>query len=159
MDISIPGRDTYRLDHLVLDVNGTVSAGGHLIDGVRERLESLHQRGLEVHWITADTRGRQAALDVALGWPAVRIAAQDPEGEAEQKASFVRKLGAGGVIAIGNGSNDAAMLREAAIGIAVLGPEGLALDALLAADLVAANILAALDLLEDPDCLVATLRK
>jgi soluble P-type ATPase len=68
-------------------------------------------------------------------------------------------LGADQVIAIGNGSNDAAMLREAAVGIAVLGPEGLALDALLAADVAAPDILTALDLLRDPARLIATLRK
>lgn len=159
MNISIPGRGTYSLAHLVVDVNGTVAAGGKLIEGVRERLGSLRGSGLEVHWITADTRGRQAALDQALGWPAIRIKADDPQGEAGQKAAFVKSLGAEHVVAIGNGSNDAAMLDEAALGIAVLGPEGLALGALLTADIVAPNILAALDLLLEPSRLVATLRK
>jgi P-type E1-E2 ATPase len=156
VEIVIPGRGSYQLRHLVLDVNGTVACGGRLLDGVRSRLHALCDAGWHVHWITADTRGRQAALDEELGWPAQRITAG---GEAGQKAAFVRSLGAGSVVAIGNGSNDAAMLREANLGIAVLGPEGLALDTLTAADLVAPDILAALDLLADPDRLVATLRK
>lgn len=155
----IPGRGTYHLAHLVLDVNGTVAGGGHLIDGVRERLLSLRQSGWEVHWITADTRGRQAMLDAEMGWPAVRIQAAESGSEASQKADFVHELGAEHVVAVGNGSNDVAMLRKAAVGIAVLGPEGLAVDALLAADAVVPNIHAALDLLEDPDRLVATLRR
>ena len=62
-------------------------------------------------------------------------------------------------MAIGNGSNDVAMLRDAGLGLAVLGPEGLALDALTAADLVVPDIVAALELLEDPARLVATLRR
>lgn len=156
MEIYIPGRGSYHFRHLVLDVNGTVACGGRLLDGVRSRLHALRDAGWQVHWITADTRGRQAALDEELGWPAQRITAG---GEASQKAAFVRSLGAGSVVAIGNGSNDVAMLREASLGIAVLGPEGLALDTLTAADLVASDILAALDLLADPDRLVATLRK
>lgn len=156
MDITIPGRGTLRLAHLVLDVNGTVAAGGQLIPGVRETLHALRQAGWQVHWITADTRGRQAALDDELGWPAVRL--RPGSSEVEQKAAFVRKLDAEHVVAIGNGANDAAMLREAAIGIAVLGPEGLALDALLAADLVAPDIHAALDLIRDPNRLIATWR-
>ena len=159
MNITIPGRGTYCLTHLVLDVNGTVASGGRLIDGVCERLQSLRQAGLEIHWITADTRGRQAALDQELGWPAIRIAAGNPQGEAEQKAAIVRSLGPESVIAMGNGSNDVAMLREAALGIAVLGPESLALDAMLAADLIAPSIHAALDLLQDPARLIATLRR
>ena len=159
MEITVPGRNAFHLDHLVLDVNGTVAAGGRLIDGVRERLLALRRSGLNVHWITADTRGRQAALDEALGWPAVRIAGDDPQGEAERKAAFVRELGADGVVAIGNGSNDRGMLREAALGIAVLGPEGLAVETLLAADAVAPDILVALDLLVDGNSLIATLRR
>jgi P-type E1-E2 ATPase len=151
---AIPGRDTLRLEHLVLDVNGTVAAGGRLIPGVRERLSEL-QAHLQVHWITADTRGRQADLDAELGWPAVRV---QPGAEAEQKATFVQSLGAGSVAAIGNGANDVNMLREAALGLAILGPEGLAVEALLAADAVLPDILAALDLLRDPARLAATLR-
>jgi P-type E1-E2 ATPase len=159
VQIDIPGRDSYQLFHLVLDVNGTVAAGGRLIEGVPGQLRALLRSGWQVHWITADTRGRQAALDEELGWPAVRISAAALEGEAAQKAAFVRSLGAKEVVAVGNGSNDAEMLREAAVGIAVLGPEGLALDAMLAADLVAPDIHAALDLLQDRSRLVATLRK
>lgn len=159
MKISIPGRGSYDLQHLVLDVNGTVACGGRLIEGVRQRLHALRSSGWQVHWITADTRGRQTALDEELGWPARRISAAAPGSEAAEKASFVRSLGAEAVVAIGNGSNDLAMLHQAGLGIAVLGPEGLALDTLTAADLVAPDILAALDLLRDPDRLVATLRR
>jgi P-type E1-E2 ATPase len=87
------------------------------------------------------------------------LTTNEPQGEASQKAAFVRGLGAEHVVAIGNGANDAAMLQKAAIGIAVLGPEGLALEALLAADVVAPDILTALELLQDPARLVATLRR
>ncbi len=75
MTITIPGRGTYALSHLVLDVNGTVAAGGRLIDGVRDQLLALREAGWQIHWITADTRGRQAALDEELGSPAGRVAA------------------------------------------------------------------------------------
>ncbi len=79
--------------------------------------------------------------------------------EAGEKAAYVRGLGASRVIAIGQGANDAAMLKEAAIGVCVLSPEGTAVEALLAADLVVPDIYTALDLLEKPLRLVATLRK
>ena len=51
------------------------------------------------------------------------------------------------------------MLKAAGIGIAVMGDEGLAVEALLSADVVAANIYEALNLLEFPTRLVATLRR
>ena len=63
------------------------------------------------------------------------------------------------VVAIGQGSNDAGMLQAAALGICVLSPEGSAVETLLSADVVAANIYEALDLLEEPLRIVATLRK
>jgi soluble P-type ATPase len=159
MELEIPGRGQYTVSHLVLDVNGTVAAGGELIVGVSEQLLALRQVGWQIHWITADTRGRQGFLDRQLGWPAVRLEVGAGLRETTQKAAFVRKLGSETVVAIGNGANDAEMLREAAVGIAVLGPEGLALEALLAADLLAPDIHAALQLLADPHRLIATLRR
>ena len=63
------------------------------------------------------------------------------------------------MVAVGHGGNDAAMLREAALGICVLSPEGVALEALQAADLIVPDIFAALELLEKPLRIVATLRK
>jgi len=153
--IDVPGRDTYSLKDLVLDVNGTIVAAGELIEGVNPRLDKL-RNSLEVHMVTADTRGRQRAIDQALEMEATRIT---PQGEAVQKTSFVQGLGSEGVCAIGNGANDAGMLREARLAIAVLGPEGLALETLNEADVVAPNVNAALDLLLNPLQLVATLRR
>lgn len=67
-------------------------------------------------------------------------------------------MGAAGVAAIGNGANDAKMLETAALGIAVLGPEGLAVETLHAANVVVPHINDALDLLLKPVRLIATLR-
>ena len=155
IEIMVPGRGGYRLEHLVLDVNGTVALEGQLIDGVTRRLAEL-RRLIAVHLITADTRGRQEIIDAQLGLEAVRIA---PGDEAAQKAAFVQQLGGKSVCAVGNGSIDAAMLRDAELAIAVLGEEGLATSALTAADVVVPTINAALDLLLSPLRLVATLRR
>ncbi len=158
MELAIPGRGSYEIHHLVLDVNGTVAVGGQLIDRVPERLAEIQKTGVQVHWITADTRGRQTDLDHAMGFPAHRLSPTTGLDEGQQKALFVESLGARQVIAIGNGTNDTPMLRAAAIGIAVLGPEGLSTAALLSSDLIAPGIHEALDLLVDPARLVATLR-
>lgn len=155
IEIDVPGRTTYRLDHLVLDVNGTIAVAGELVKGVQSRVDAL-RRSLEVHMLTADTRGRQSAIDAALGFEATRIASQDG---AAEKAAFVRELDGGGVCAVGNGANDAHMLHEAELGIAVLGAEGLAVETLNEADVVAPHVNAALDLLLNPLRLVATLRR
>jgi P-type E1-E2 ATPase len=109
-----------------------------------------------LHLLTADTHGRQDEIDRQLGVRATRIT---PGAEAKTKADFVRQLGRESVVAVGNGANDAAMLYEAAIGIAVMSPEGLAAEAAQSADVIAPGILDALGWLERPMRLVASLRR
>jgi P-type E1-E2 ATPase len=155
IEVDVPGWGRLHLAHLVLDVNGTIAADGQIVEGVAERLAVL-ARQVEVHLITADTHGRQAELDARLGLRATRIGAGQ---EQVQKAERVRALGAKTVCYVGNGANDAAALEAAGVGIAVLGVEGLALEALRAADVLAPSITAALELLLVPARLVATLRR
>ncbi len=149
--IEIPGGDTIRLEHLVLDVNGTLTNRGQPIDGVAERLAALAQ-DLELHLLTADTFGTASRLGDRLGAAVTLIR------RGEDKSAFIESLGAGACAAIGNGRNDAAMLRAARLGIAVVGPEGVAGAALAAADVVCGSIGEALDLLADDRALIATLR-
>jgi P-type E1-E2 ATPase len=140
---------------VVLDVNGTLALDGRLLPGVAERLRALGPQ-LDVHLITADTFGAQDEIDRALGLKAVRLGAVASQTAA--KADFVRSLGRERVVAIGNGANDAEMLSEASLGIAIVGPEGAAVRAVAAADVAVSDILVALDLLLHTKRLVATLR-
>jgi P-type E1-E2 ATPase len=155
IELNIPGRGEFQFEHLVTDVNGTLAIDGQLIDGVAKRIGALRDR-LTVHLLTADTHGRQAEIDNKLNLSAVRI---KPGNEAEQKAGYVRNLGADRVIAIGQGANDAVMLQAAALGICVMSVEGLTVQTMLASDLLTPDILSALDLLDKPLRIVASLRK
>ena len=149
--VEVPGGGTLRLEHLVLDLNGTLTDRGELIEGVAERLRRLGER-LELHLVTADTFGTGRSLADRLHLSLSTI------GRGDEKAAFVGRLGPASTVAIGNGNNDEAMLRLVALGIAVLGPEGTAGRALLAADVVCRSIVEALELLLDERALVATLR-
>ncbi len=155
IEMTISGRGDYSIEHLVLDVNGTLAVDGLLIEGVAKRIGSLRDR-LTIHLLTADTHGRQDVIDLLLNLKAVRI---QPGNEARQKADYVRQLGADHVVAIGQGANDALMLQEAVLGICVHSVEGLAVEALLAADLLVPDIVSALDLFDKPLRLIASLRK
>jgi P-type E1-E2 ATPase len=155
INFSIPGLGEYRLEHLVMDVNGTLAVDGQLIEGVAAKIAALRGQ-LMIHLLTADTHGRQAIIDQQLGLLAVRI---KPGGEARQKAEYVHGLGSEKVAAIGQGGNDVEMLAAAQLGICVMSAEGVAREALVAADLVAPTILVALELFEKPARIVATLRK
>ena len=155
IELNIPGRGLVRLQHLVCDVNGTLTVDGQLPEGVKQRLNSLRDR-LNLHLLTADTHGKQSVIDQQLNLKAVRI---QPGDEVAQKANYVQQLGAETVVAVGQGANDAGMLKAAALGICVLSVEATAINTLLSADLVAPSIQDALDLLEKPLRIVASLRK
>jgi P-type E1-E2 ATPase len=155
IELNIPGRGLVSLEYLVSDVNGTLAVDGQLIDEIPRLLNALRDR-LEIHLLTADTHGRQELIDRQLNLQAVRI---PPGDESQQKAEYVKRLGAEHVVALGQGANDAGMLNAAAIGICVLSTEGVAIEALHAADVLASDIYTALELLEKPVRLVATLRK
>ncbi len=140
-----------HLEHLVLDLNGTLTNRGGLLDGVAERLARL-ALNLHVHVATADTFGAAEAIGRRIGL-AIEVITDGAD-----KERLVTALGAARTAAIGNGRNDVALLRAARLGIAVIGPEGAAGPAIAAADIVCASIADALDLLLDDRALRATLR-
>ena len=149
--LAIPGRGDYRLEYLALDLNGTLTLDGCLNDGVADRLQALCEN-LHVHILTADTLGTMAQIEQAVGLSATLVRSAD------DKTAFVERVGPAATVAVGNGANDAGMLSAAALGIAPLGPEGLAREAWEAADVLVPDILSALDLLLHPQRLVATWR-
>ncbi len=155
IDLTIPGTGNIQINHLVLDVNGTLALDGTLFDGLPRIIGALSNR-LDIHMVTADTHGRQQEIDHVLNMTAVRL---QPGDEAEQKRDYVRSLGSHKCAAIGQGANDALMLAETCLGIAVFSPEGLCVDTLKSARIVMPDIFSALALLDNPQRLVATLRK
>ncbi len=152
--IDIPGTGLMQISNLVLDYNGTLAIDGTHINGVEERLNRLAEE-LTVYVVTADTFGKAA---VNLKNTNCNLTILGKGNQQQQKAGFIKKLGAQQVAAIGNGLNDALMLETAALGIAVVQQEGAAVKTLQKADIVFNNINDALDLLQNPLRLKATLR-
>lgn len=152
--ISIPGRDELQLHYLVLDMNGTITTDGQLIEGILGRVAQLKDR-LTVYLLTADTFGTGAQAARQLG---IEMFTVSSDNGTTDKANFIAALDPPGAAAIGNGNNDAAMFKEAQLSIAVIGREGCCAAALLNADVVVNDINDALDLLLNPLRLIATLR-
>ncbi len=154
IDLVVPGFQRLLLEYLVLDMNGTIAVDGLLIEGVRSRLKELG-RQLQVHVLTADTFGTVRQQLEGLGC-VIRVIG--PDEQDEQKKQYIHQLGCDSVVAIGNGRNDALMLKDARLGIAVIQGEGAAAAAVLHADIVTHDIRDALDLLLVKKRLLATLR-
>ncbi|WP_322054947.1 HAD family hydrolase [Paraburkholderia bannensis] len=154
IEIDIPGFRTLNLEHLVLDFNGTLAVDGRLLDGVAQGLCEIANE-LHLHVVTGNTYGD--AREHLRGLP-VEVICLQAEGQAIAKSAYVRMLGKNRVAAVGNGRNDAPMLEQAALGIAILGTEGLATDTLNAADVTVRHAVDAMGLLLHPKRLIATLR-
>ena len=143
IEIEIPGYKKLRLDHLVLDYNGTIAVDGEIVEGVKENLDSLSQK-LSIHVLTADTFG---SVEANLQGLPCQLSVLPMENQDAAKLRYVEALGTGAVVTIGNGRNDAGMLKVAVLGIAVLQEEGTAMAAFTSADLCITSISEALDLL------------
>lgn len=155
IELNVPGRGTLKLHYLVCDVNGTLALDGRLLEGVARGFKTLRDR-LEIHLVSADTFGTVEQINHQLE---ARVHIIPPGDETAQKGEFIKHLGAEHVIAIGQGANDCAMLQSAAVGICILSREGAASETLKSADVVVPDIVAALELLEKPLRMIATLRK
>ena len=149
--VDVPGGQPLTLTHLLLDFTGTLSCDGVLLPGVGERLKQLGEK-LDITVLTADTFGTAARQVEGLPVAFHRIQT------GRDKANFVRGLSSSGIASIGNGRNDAEMVRMSAVGIAVVGPEGCSGELIASAKVVCRDILDALDLLLNPLRLKATLR-
>ena len=151
IEVVIPGRGPLQLEHVMFDVNGTLTDRGQLLDGIAEALGRLRVEA-ELLLVSADTFGTLAGIGSSLGVGTRTVQTGD------DKLRLVEELGAERTAVIGNGTNDARALAAAALGIAVLGPEGTSAEAVRAADVLCRSAVEAIELLLDDRTLIATLR-
>lgn len=154
LEIDIPGRGTFGIRHVVCDYNGTIAADGRLVEGVADRIREIAEF-VQISVLTADTFG--TVRTECEGLP-VDVRVFDRDDASACKAAIVRGLGAEGCVCIGNGFNDIAMFREAALSLAIVGKEGACGKLLTCADVLVTNPIDAFDLLLYADRLRATLR-
>jgi P-type E1-E2 ATPase len=154
MIVHIPGWKTLDLRTAVFDFNGTLAKDGILSEPVKKALWTLAE-SFETVVLTADTFGNAKVM--LEGFPGdYRILA--PESQLEAKRNVVRSLNSEHVVAVGNGANDCGMLKEAVLGVCVMGSEGASVRAMTSADLLIPDIIDAIDLLRFNGRLIATLR-
>jgi soluble P-type ATPase len=154
MTIDIPGYKKLEIQHVVCDYNGTIAVDGKMIDGVCEMINDL-SKDLDFHVITADTFGSVERELKNIRCKLVKISIRN---QAVAKLEYVLNLGKDKTICIGNGNNDRLMVREAALGIALLQEEGTCIETLLASDVVCKSAIDAFGYFKEPKRLIATLR-
>ena len=155
MRIDIPGWGNIDIKNIVIDLNGTIATDGRVPLELKEKIATLSNL-TKIYILTADTQGTANEEILGMNVELIKI----PEEDSKQgKFDFLKTLNLEMTVAIGNGSNDQLILKEAALGIAVLGDEGVSVSAIKSADIAVKNIQNALDLLLKPKRLVATLRE
>ena len=152
--IEIPGSGILELQNFITDFSGTLSEDGSVLPGVKDKLNKLSEK-LRVHVLTSDTFGR---AEKELEGMDCTLHVLKGEGHSAQKGEYVTRLGADTAVAVGNGNNDAQMLKAAKLGIAVCLKEGCSTKAIEAAQILVLSPIDAIDLLLFPKRLIATLR-
>ncbi len=152
---SVPDLSEFNIENLVLDYNGTFAYKGESNGKVLHLLKEI-SKNLKIYIVTANTFGKINHFKDQLP---VEIHIFPPENQVKLKADFIKIIGEEKTIAIGNGSNDARMLKEAAIGIAVIENKIASFKAIENANIVRKSIIDALYLILNPDLIFATLRQ
>jgi soluble P-type ATPase len=153
--IDVPGWENMEIENIVLDLNGTIATDGEILPEVKQRVESLSE-GVKIYVLTGDTYGTANDEIRDMKAELVKIAGEDTQ---KGKLYFLKSLDLEKTVAIGNGNSDLLILKEACLGIAVLGDEGIFTSTMKNSDLVVKNIYDALDLFLNPKRLIATLRQ
>lgn len=155
MVFDIPGRDTIEIKNVLLDYNGTIAIDGKLIEGVSLIINELSDK-INFHVLTADTFG---SVKKELSGVNCKITIIPKGNQDLSKLEYLKQLGKDTTLAVGNGMNDKFMLRESAVGVALIQDEGVCVETLLEADIVCKSILDVFDYFKTPNRLIATLRK
>lgn len=152
MTYDIPGQGALTIKTIILDLNGTLSVGGVVPDGVKPRLDKLKELGFKVVFFTGNTRDDADDLATELGieWKLAKSAAD--------KRDLALELDPETCASVGNGLIDLELMKVVKLAIVTLQSEGVHVQTLLACDIVIPHINDALDLFIDSQRLVATLR-
>ena len=153
--IDIPGWGDIEIENIVLDLNGTIATDGRIPPEVKEKIGCLTDQ-VKIYILTADTQGMANEETKDMNIELIKIIEEDSH---QGKFEFLKTLDLERTVAVGNGNNDQLILKEAGLGIAVLGDEGLSVSAIKNADIILKNISDALDLFLKPKRLIATLRE
>jgi soluble P-type ATPase len=153
--LDVPGTGTCEFENIVLDLNGTLSVDGKIHPKAKDKINLLARRA-KIYVLTADTRGR---ADQTLGKLNLEIILLSGDNTCQEKVEFVRAIGSNRTVAIGNGYNDHLMVKEAALGLCIIGREGAFAETVKNADVIFPDVVDALDFLLRPLRSKATLRR
>ena len=159
-EILVPNYGVLHLKNVLFDLNGTIQFDGKISTDLKEKIKRLKEE-YDVYLISADTRGNleEIANDLGVSYIKIKVDKIKTANESEAKKNELIQLGKENTVAIGNGNNDSLMLKNAILGIIIIGSEGAAINSLLNADVILPDPISTVDFLLDEEKIIATLRK
>ncbi|MFW9987376.1 MAG: HAD family hydrolase [Candidatus Odinarchaeota archaeon] len=154
--INIPNYGLITIKNILFDINGTIQFQGELSPVIIDKFKKLKEI-YNIYLISADTRGNLKDIAEILDVDYIKIQQQGTS-ESEAKENELKQLGKENTIAIGNGNNDALMLKNALLGIVIIGNEGASIKSIMNSDVAFPDPLSVLNFLLDEKIMIATLR-
>jgi soluble P-type ATPase len=153
--IQRPGQEPLEIDFVLIDFEGTLASDCRVHPKAKDKINLLSKR-TKIYILA---KGEKERVEESLR----RVKAEifySPEGETSQrKLDLLCRLGPARTVAIGNGLDDASMIKEACLGICVIGKEGASVETIKHANVVVPNVIDALDFLLKPLRQKATLSR
>ena len=156
-EINIPNLGKINIENVIFDINGTLQFEGKISEDLIPKFVKLKEI-YNVYLVSSDTRGNLKEIAKKLDVDYVKI---DPKGitDAEAKNNELKRLGKDITVAIGNGNNDELMLKNAILGLVIIGSEGASVKSIINSDVAFQDPISAIDFLLDETTMIATLRK
>ncbi|MBD3342089.1 MAG: HAD family hydrolase [Candidatus Lokiarchaeota archaeon] len=154
--INIPNLGDITIKNIIFDINGTLQFKGKIDANLVLRFQDL-KKYYNIYLVSSDTRGNLREIAKKLEVDFIKINASSIN-DAESKLAELDRLGPEITVAVGNGNNDVMMLKNAVIGICIMGAEGASSKCLLNSDVVFHDPISAIDFLLDEKMMIATLR-
>ncbi len=153
MEYKVPHGETFEIDTIVLDLNGTLSVNGKIPEGVKKRIDKLIGLDFKIILFTGNKRGTADELckDIGIEY---KVTQTGKEKEVEMLKLDTKKCAA-----IGNARIDIGAFKHAKLSILTLQAEGIHAKSISYVDVIVPSILDALDLFINKDSLCATLRE
>jgi len=144
--IQRPGQEPLEVEFILLDFEGTLASDRRVHPKAKDKINLLSKR-TKIYILTKEEKEQVTEVLRKVRAEIFHFAEEDAS---NGKLNLLRQLGANKAVAIGNGRDDASMIKEAAFGICVISREGTSAETIQKADVVVSNILDALDFLLKP---------
>lgn len=140
------GQEVLEIDHLLIDFEGTLAMDRRVHPKAKDKINLLSKR-LKIYIFAKEERER---VEDVLRRVRAEIIFLNPGESSKQKLELLKSLGGLRTAVIGNGMDDLSMMKEAALGMVILGKEGASGALIQVAHLVFTNVIDALDFLLKP---------